>query len=332
LPIDLFISHASEDKDSVARPLVRELNQRGWSVWFDETELLLGDSLRHSIDRGLAEARFGLVILSPAFFSKGWPRRELDGLTAREMTESDNLILPVWHEVDRADVAGYSPPLADKLAVRSDAGLAIIADQIERVLVRAGLKPSTSFPNSVSAPSGDSDGSRDAARITLTTQVSLAGEEGWHKAVQGRPGDVAHFLLTTRNVGDVDERDVAARVVLGPHLKLVAGSVRIVNVDGTGAVQPDEDLFANGIGLGVYPPGGGRYVSFATELIGHPGGRPVCTRTSALVCARDLPEHSLLPPTDEPKADIFIAPSPHGVRGPRAMATTVATSSPPPLI
>lgn len=152
LMIDLFISHASEDSEAVARPLAQELRRRGRSVWFDEFELMLGDSLVRTIDRGLAEARFGLVILSPAFFSKEWPRRELDALTAREIARADTLILPVWHEVDHAYVAQYSPLLADKLAVNSSAGLEAMVNQIDRVLSRiptdAGpLRPSVPPPH-----------------------------------------------------------------------------------------------------------------------------------------------------------------------------------------
>lgn len=83
---DFFISHASEDKEAVARPLADELKARGFRVWLDEFELRLGDSLRAKIDEGLRVSRFGVVILSPAFFSKRWPQQELNGLAAREMS------------------------------------------------------------------------------------------------------------------------------------------------------------------------------------------------------------------------------------------------------
>ena len=78
---DLFISHASEDKASVARPLAEILREKGIRVWIDETELCLGDSLRAKIDEGLAQSRFGLVIVSRAFLSKRWPIQELNGLS-----------------------------------------------------------------------------------------------------------------------------------------------------------------------------------------------------------------------------------------------------------
>jgi hypothetical protein len=81
---DVFVSHASEDKADVARPLTDVLVSRGLRVWLDEQELTLRDTLGRKIDDGLARSRFGVVIVSPNFFAKHWPRRKLDGLVARE--------------------------------------------------------------------------------------------------------------------------------------------------------------------------------------------------------------------------------------------------------
>jgi len=61
---DVFISHASEDKDDVVRPLAHALQDGGLKVWYDEFELKIGDSLRRKIDSGLAKSRFGIVALS----------------------------------------------------------------------------------------------------------------------------------------------------------------------------------------------------------------------------------------------------------------------------
>jgi hypothetical protein len=52
---DVFISHASEDKDNFMRPLADELRRRQIEVWFDEFSLKPGDSLRTSIDLGLSD-------------------------------------------------------------------------------------------------------------------------------------------------------------------------------------------------------------------------------------------------------------------------------------
>lgn len=113
---DVFVSHASEDKNGFVRPLADLLSQMGVKVWYDETELKVGDSLSRSIDKGLALSRHGIVVLSEAFFAKGWPEQELRGLVAREIG-SDVVILPVWYGVTREEVLSYSPPLADKVAV-----------------------------------------------------------------------------------------------------------------------------------------------------------------------------------------------------------------------
>ena len=115
---DVFISHASEDKAALVEPLAKALRDLGAEVWYDEFTLTVGDSLARSIDRGLAQARFGVVVLSPAFFAKDWPEYELRGLLARELGR-DKVVLPIWHNVSREEVLQYSPPLADKLALTS---------------------------------------------------------------------------------------------------------------------------------------------------------------------------------------------------------------------
>jgi hypothetical protein len=113
---DVFISHASENKESFVRPLAKALVQLGVSVWYDEFSLRIGDSLSQSIDKGIAGSRCGLVVLSRDFIAKPWPMRELGGLVAREISE-DRVILPVWHGVTRDDVLHFSPTLADKWAL-----------------------------------------------------------------------------------------------------------------------------------------------------------------------------------------------------------------------
>ena len=131
---DVFISHASEDKNAIARPLAQALANRGYQVWYDEFTLRVGDSLPQEIDRGLAACLYGVVILSPHFFSKEWPRRELDGLVARETTERAKRILPIWHNVTQEIVAQHSPTLASKLAALTSNGFDSVVDAIVAVL------------------------------------------------------------------------------------------------------------------------------------------------------------------------------------------------------
>jgi serine/threonine protein kinase len=126
---DVFISHASEDKLTVALPIAKELQRAGLSVWLDSHELTLGDSLRAKIDEGLANSRFGAVILSEAFFAKDWPQRELNALVALEST-SRKVLLPVLHGINHQRVARYSPILADKLSTSTERGIQRVAMEI----------------------------------------------------------------------------------------------------------------------------------------------------------------------------------------------------------
>ena len=127
---DVFICHASEDKDAIVRPLAEALRDEHVDVWYDEFSLDVGDSLREAIDRGLASSRYGVAIISPAFLSKPWPQRELNGLVAREMGERRKLILPVWHQVELGEVLQYSPPLADVRALRSSIGVQRLCQEL----------------------------------------------------------------------------------------------------------------------------------------------------------------------------------------------------------
>lgn len=130
---DVFICHASEDKNEVARPLAIALAKSGVEVWYDEFSLALGDSLRRTIDHGLAHSRYGIVVLSPAFFAKQWPQYELDGLVQKELTGS-KAVLPIWHNVTRSEVSNYSLPLSDKVGVPTSSGMSYVLAAILKVL------------------------------------------------------------------------------------------------------------------------------------------------------------------------------------------------------
>src|SRR5262245_17516256 len=130
---DVFISHASEDKPTVATPLANALEARGLRVWIDRQELKLGDQLRRKINEGLNRSRFGVVILSRAFFSKSWPQEELDALLGRERLDA-KVVLPIRHGLSHDDVRLLHPTLANKLSVSTDGGLDNVAQEIEEVV------------------------------------------------------------------------------------------------------------------------------------------------------------------------------------------------------
>jgi hypothetical protein len=112
---DVFVSHASEDKETVARPLAEALEARAVSVWLDEVEMKIGDSLRRKIDQGIRSSRFATVVFSNAFFAKGWTQYELDGIVTMSVAGIQN-ILPIWHNITKDEIVARSPSLADKVA------------------------------------------------------------------------------------------------------------------------------------------------------------------------------------------------------------------------
>jgi hypothetical protein len=131
---DVFISHASEDKEAVARPLRNYLEDAGLDVWLDEAQMRIGSSLRRSIDQGIARSRFAVVVLSPDYIRKGWTQYELDGVVTRQVG-GEQVLLPVWHGITRAEVAAFSPTLADRLARdTSDIAIDDIAQEIISVV------------------------------------------------------------------------------------------------------------------------------------------------------------------------------------------------------
>lgn len=146
MPWDVFISHATEDKEAVAAPLAMALKAAGISVWYDEFELRVGDGLRQSIEEGLGKSRFGIVILSPAFFQKRWPQTELDGLLQQELA-GESRILPVWHQVSADEVRIFSPILSNRFAVNWAEGLPKVVSRILGVITeQPSLRPEEQPP------------------------------------------------------------------------------------------------------------------------------------------------------------------------------------------
>ena len=171
---DVFISYASEDKQDVARPLAHLLDSAGLRVWFDEFSLEVGDSLAEAIARGLAQARCGVAIISPAFMAKKWPRNELYALFSLEGPER-GLILPVWHKVGSVEVTEFNPFLADRVALNTSAGL----DHVARAI---GSKVLLWYEERGAGPV-DGLWTGESGRLLLrTTAESVFGDYDWYGA------------------------------------------------------------------------------------------------------------------------------------------------------
>lgn len=115
---DVFISHASEDKDTIVRQLADTLEKLRVKVWYDEFSLKVGDSLSKTIDEGLIKSKFGIVVISKKFLEKRWTDYEYRSLLSKE-EDGRKVILPVWHDISREEVKNFSLYLSDKFALDS---------------------------------------------------------------------------------------------------------------------------------------------------------------------------------------------------------------------
>ncbi|MDO7888183.1 toll/interleukin-1 receptor domain-containing protein [Hymenobacter cheonanensis] len=132
---DVFISHDSADKAAVAEPLYHALTARGLKVWLDKYTLNLGDSLTEKINEGIAECRYGVLILSKAFLAnERWAKRELNSFSVKDAIGDSHKLIPVWHNISESDLAAQGNYwLIDKLG-GSSSDIEELADAIMRVV------------------------------------------------------------------------------------------------------------------------------------------------------------------------------------------------------
>lgn len=116
---DVFISHASEDKDDFVRDLANFLTKLNVKVWYDEFSLKIGDSLIDSINYGLSKSNFGIIVISKNFLSKKWTDYEYKSLITKEENGKKS-ILPIWHKIKAVEVREFSLYLADKMALNTE--------------------------------------------------------------------------------------------------------------------------------------------------------------------------------------------------------------------
>jgi hypothetical protein len=109
---DVFLCHAWDDRQVAAKELHDQLESRGVRVWFSEKDVGLGMPLLRTIDRGLANSRIGIVLVTPALLrrlpAEGIADKELSALLARER------LVPVVHQTTYEALREVSPLLASR--------------------------------------------------------------------------------------------------------------------------------------------------------------------------------------------------------------------------
>ena len=125
---DVFLCHAWDDRKGVAKELYDTLTNKGVTVWFSEKDVLLGAQLLREIDKGLANSRMGIVLVTPSFLKRikgeGIADKELSALLARD------LLVPIVHNTTFEALREVSPLLGSR------SGLSTIEESMEDVAAK----------------------------------------------------------------------------------------------------------------------------------------------------------------------------------------------------
>ena len=131
---DAFLCHAWDDRDGAAKELHNLLESLGVKVWFSEKDVGLGTPLLRAIDKGLANSRVGIVLVTPALLrrlpAESIADRELSALLARER------LVPVVHDTTYEALRNVSPLLASRTGLSTaEESMADVAAKLADLLV-----------------------------------------------------------------------------------------------------------------------------------------------------------------------------------------------------
>ena len=130
---DVFLCHAWDDREGVAKELHDLLDGDGVKVWFSEKDVRLGVPLLRAIDRGLANTRAGIVLVTPALLD----RLENEGIADKELSEllARDQLIPVVHGTTFEALREISPLLASRSGLSTaDQPLADVASKIAELV------------------------------------------------------------------------------------------------------------------------------------------------------------------------------------------------------
>ncbi len=130
---DVFLCHAWDDRQGVAKELHDLLEAAGVKVWFSEKDLGLGVPMMRAIDKGLANSRIGLVLVAPALLN----RLPKEGVADKELSAllAGNQLVPIVHNTTYEALRNVSPLLASRSGLDTgEESLKIVATKIAELV------------------------------------------------------------------------------------------------------------------------------------------------------------------------------------------------------
>lgn len=130
---DVFLCHAWDDRQGAAKELYDLLVQAGVKVWFSEKDLGLGVPMMRAIDKGLANSRIGLVLVTPALLN----RLPKESIADKELSTllAGNQLIPIVHNTTYDALRNVSPMLASRSGLDTlEDSMSIVAEKIAELV------------------------------------------------------------------------------------------------------------------------------------------------------------------------------------------------------
>ena len=130
---DVFLCHAWDDRLGPAKELHDLLVAAGVKVWFSEKDLGLGVPMMRAIDKGLANSRIGLVLVTPALLV----RLPKESVADKELSTllAGNRLVPIVHNTTYAALRNVSPMLASRTGLdTAEDSMAAVAAKISELV------------------------------------------------------------------------------------------------------------------------------------------------------------------------------------------------------
>ena len=127
---DVFISHASEDKALIARPIHEALGRRGIKSFLDEDHIGWGENFTKKINTALGAARTVVAIVTSNSVTKDWPVAEVNAALAFEIS-GHKRVVPVM--VGQPDLSKL-PLVRTKNWVAWDGDAEAVADRLRDLI------------------------------------------------------------------------------------------------------------------------------------------------------------------------------------------------------
>ena len=130
---DVFLCHAWDDRQGPAKELHDMLVEAGVKVWFSEKDLDLGVPMMRAIDKGLANSRIGLVLVTPALLA----RLPKESVADKELSAllAGNKLIPIVHNTTYDALRNVSPMLASRTGLdTSEDSMAVVAAKIAELV------------------------------------------------------------------------------------------------------------------------------------------------------------------------------------------------------